>query len=824
MSSQRSKTHSIFNIQNSKLFQQNFLYFFILLFSYSSSIFSFEKNYDIQHIKLNLDFNETEKSLSGIATIKLIPLINNFHFFQLHAKNMEIQKVKLLDKTFIRFEADSEKLDITLPNAFSYLDTFAVQIFYFTKPTKGIYFNNASETSTKHSGQIYSHSEPEDARYWFPCYDKPDEKFTSEIIATVPENYFLLSNGGLVSTKHNQKKGTKTFHWSQNKPHNSYLVSITAGEYFEIKDSSTKIPLYYYVYESQKNDAMNSFSGTPKMLSFFESIFGYSYPWNKYAQIVVNNYKAGGMEHTSATTLNDYTIHDRRAHLDRNSDDLVSHELAHQWFGNLVTCKDWSHLWLNEGFATYAEILYTQYDSGKDEAQYANYTDQRFYLDMYDDKFFQPIIYENYRHPADMFNYITYQKAGQVLRMLHHIIGDSLFFETLKLYLHKHEFGAVETIDFQKIVEQVSNQNLSWFFDLWLFHGGHPKFKIHSQWDSKNKKVLLFVRQVQEDSLGLVPEIFQMPVEVEIIGKNKILSKKIFTKSRSDTFKFSFDSRPLNIRFDKDNYLLKEMDFFKTENEWIYQLLNDKNVAARLTAIDQLELETLDTLQTAAALEYCVLNDPFWAVREEAAYLLIDFFRAETKDVLKKACNDATAKVRAAAVNALGNFYDIKYNPLFRQIAKNDSSYKVVAASLYALSHINDEFSFDFLSKFVNVESDRDMVSSAAFHSLYYLKDKRSIPIAVRFVQDTTSSNYRRSTALSLLKEIGSENKKVESVLIDLLNDSDQHIKKKAIDALGSFKTEESLAALKKISTNKLPSDIKRRLRISIGKIEKKLR
>lgn len=792
------------------------IFFFIICPSLTSA---FEKNYDVQHIKLNLQFDEQAKSMTGQATIKAISLINNFELLKLHARDMEIKGVKFENFSSLPFEADSQTVSIFFPQPFSCFDTIAVQISYFTKPTRGIYFNNPCAKSPNHSGQIYSHSEPEHARYWFPCYDKPDEKFTSEVIATVPENYFLLSNGELVSTKHNREEWTKTFHWSQNKPHNSYLVSITAGEYFEIKDFSNRIPLYYYVYESQKNDAMNSFAGTPKMLSFFENIFGYPYPWNKYAQIVVDNYKAGGMEHTSATTLNDYTIHDRRAHLDRNSDDLVSHELAHQWFGNLITCKDWSHLWLNEGFATYAEILYKDFDLGKDEAQYANFVDQQYYLDIVDEDFFQPIVYENYRDPADMFNYITYQKAGQVLRMLHHIIGDSLFFESLKFFLHRHEFGAVETTDFQRILERVSNKDFSWFFDLWLFYGGHPKFKIHSHWDSKNNNIYLFVRQVQEDSLGLVPEVFQMPVEVEIIGKNEILSKKIFTKTRSDTFKFSFDSRPLNIRFDKENYLLKEMDFFKTENEWIYQLLNDQNVAARLNAIDQLETETLDTLQTAEALEHCLIYDPFWAVREEAAYLLIDFYRPETKEVLKKACNDSNSKVRAAAVNALGNFYNIKYNQLFRQMAKSDSSYKVVAAALYAPSHIDDEFSFDFLSEFIEVESDRDVVGSAAFQSLYYLKDKRSIPIAIRFARDTTESNYRRSTALSLLKEIGSDNAEVESVLIDLLNDPDHHIKKKAIEALGSFKTERTLFALKKLSGENLPDDILRRAKVSIGKI-----
>jgi len=797
----------------------NFIFTILPLFP----TFAFERNYDIQHIKLKLDFNEQKKSLSGEATISLVPLIEDFSFFQLHAKNMEIREVKFPDHAACSFSADSKKVSIQLPFSFSQKDTITIIISYYTVPEKGIYFNKADKNSPYRSGQIYSHSEPNDARYWFPCYDQPDDKLTSEIIATVPENHFLLSNGRLISERRNRTERTKTYHWRQDKPHSSYLISVAAGEYAEIKDRAGNLPLYYYVYKNQKNLAPNSFAKTAKMVEFFEKIFGYPYPWNKYAQIVVADYKAGGMEHTGATTLNDYTIHDKRAHLDRNSDDLVAHELAHQWFGNLVTCKDWSHLWLNEGFATYSEILFKEYDAGIEAAQYAIYEDQKFYSEMTDAKFHQPIVYRDYRDPEDMFNYIEYQKAGQVLQMLRHIIGDLLFFKSLKTYLSQYEFQSVETKNFTNIVEQIANKDLNYFFDQWLYHGGHPEFKITYQWEPDTKQVLLYVRQVQDDSLGLVPEVFCMPVEIEIIGQHKSISQQIFIDARNDTFAFSFASRPVNIRFDKDNYLLKKMDFIKSQDEWIYQLLNDKNVAARLNALTQLEEDTENSLATILAFERCLLNDPFWAVRREAAYLLIDYNRPQTKEALVKACADSHAKVRVAAINSLSNFYDKKYNPLFRKIAENDSSYKVISAALYALSHVEDEHSFDFFSKFIDMDSHNDIVRSAAFHSLYYLKDERSIPIAIRFASDTTQSNYRRTSALSLLKNVGVGNADVESLLIGLLSDSDRYVKKKAINILGSFKTEQSLSALKQLQETELSADIKRRLRISIEKIERGL-
>lgn len=801
--------------------------FFSLCFIFNAKLsfatykLSIQRNYDTQHIRLVLDFNQQEKSVSGEATISLLPLIDNFSSFELHAKDMEIRDIMFSNETSLSFLADSETVIITLPYPFTLNDTVKIIISYHIVPTSGIYFNVPIEEKPNTPYQIYSHSEPNEARYWFPCYDEPDDKLTSEIIATVSENYFLLSNGRLLSVHNDRMQRTKTFHWLQDKPHATYLVSLVAGEYAEITEKCGNIPLYYCVYKNQVEIAPNSFEKTPKMMQFFQNIFGYKYPWDKYAQIIVADYEAAGMEHTSATTLNDRTIHDDRAHLDTNSDELVSHELAHQWFGNLVTCKNWSHIWLNEGFATYAEILFKEFDKGGAEAQYAVYEDQKFYLEMVDHKFHQPIVYENFIRPDDMFSFIEYQKAGQVLHMLKYVIGDSLFFTSLKTYLYQFAYQSVETSDFRQVVEEVSGKNLEWFFDQWLYHGGHPQFRITSKWVPETKEVLLYIHQTQQDSLGMVPRIFQMPVEVEIISSSDCISKKIFLNSREDTFKFSFNSRPQLIRFDKDNWILKEMKFIKSQDEWIYQLLNDENVAARLTALERLEQVTFDTLQTMIALEKCLVEDPFWAVREEAAYLLIDYHRSESKEVILQACHDSHPKVRAAAILALSYYYDITFNRLFRKIASQDSSYKVVAEALYALSNVPDDTSFDFVSKFVDMESHNDVIRMAAFHCLRYLKDERAIPIAIRFARDRSQPEYLRATALSILKETGIGREEVESAVIKLLTDLDNFIKKKAIDILGSFKTDRSLQALKSLQKSTLPDDVRRRLRISIEKIER---
>ncbi len=800
-----------------------FILFFLFVFS-SNNVFSFERNYDTKHIKLKLSFDLEEKSLSGEAQLTFTPLVDNLTTMKLHAKDMEIRSVLLGENTPISFSSDSEIIQITLPRAYSTSEKFSLTISYHTKPNLGVFFNQPTDEYPNRPVQIYSHSEPIDARCWFPCYDAPDDKVTSELIASVPAKFFLLSNGRLMSVKSNQMDQTKTYHWIQDKPHSTYLISLAAGEYVEIEENHNNLPLYYYVYPKHKVIAKNSFGNTPKMIDIFERLFGYAYPWNKYAQIIVHDYQAAGMEHTGATTLYNRTIHDDRAHLDWNSDDLVAHELAHQWFGNLVTCHDWSHLWLNEGFATYSEILFTEQFYGRDEAEYAVYRDQNFYLQMRDSKFAQPVYYESFRHPEDMFNVIEYQKAGQVLHMLRYVVGDSVYFNSLKTYLNRFAFETATTQDFIAIVEEMYGKKLDWFFDQWIFKGGHPRFTVKSQWDAQKKQLQLVVEQTQQDSLGLVPLVFQMPVEIEFGDSAEFIQKSILLDARRDTILFKTERKPALIRFDRDNHILKELKFYKTQQDWIYQLKHDKHVAARLTAIEQLREATFDTLETVLAMERCLRSDPFWAVRREAAFMFVNFRRPESKEVLANACHDPDSRVRSAAVMGLGTFYDKKYNSLLRAIADSASSYKVISNALYALTHVFDDQSFEFFARFVDMDSHNDVVRSAAFHALQRLKDERAVPIAIRFASDSSLKTYRRSSALTMLKECGIGNLQAQSLLIELLKEDDIHIKKKAITILGSFKTEKSLTALRALQNTPLPDDVQRRLRNSIQKIERALK
>jgi len=801
------------------LFLISFFFVMSCCFSFASDYHSAVKkrNYDTQHIKLELTINEVQKSLSGSATLTIVPLEAPFNQCFFHAKNMKINEVQLSDYQPLPFNADSEIVSIKLPRDYSQQDTLNITINYFTIPEKGLYFNIESSLPD----QVYSHSEPSDARYWFPCYDEPDDKMTSEMIATVNADYILLSNGLLLNVHENLKNQTKTYHWLQKKPHVSYLISIAAGEYTIIENGKDAIPLSYYVPESKVESAPLYFSRTPEMLEFFCIKFGYQFPWDKYAQIVVRNFKARGMEHTSATTLTDNMIQDKRTFIDLNSDQLIAHELAHQWFGNLVTCNSWDHLWLNEGFATYSEILFAEHAEGIEAAQYETMLQQQFYFEMEDADFHQPIVYSNYLQPEAMFNHISYHKASMVLHMLRHIVGDQIFFSILKNYLHDFAFQSIETKDFIRIVKKSSSLNLDWFFDQWLFKQGHPEFVVSYDWIADKKNVVLNVEQVQQDTNKSVP-IFQIPVEIEFVTKNGASSQTVELKQRNEKFNFPLASRPLMVLFDNNNVILKKIKFIKTQDECVYQLLHDEHVAGRLDAIQQLQTNTMDTSDTIDALQKVILNDTFWAVRREAVYALESFKHHTIPQILIAGCRDANSKVRSACVQLLADFEEPQLFSIFKKIAMIDSSYWVSAEALYAMTKFPDSLAFDFLKKFIDTESYNDMISSAAFEGMRELKDKRCLPIAQRIVQDSKQPFPKRYSALRLIEDVGNGDSAVEHFLISLLSEiTDDRIQRKVIQILGNFNSQTALNALIAFEQKELSDSVRRRVLYSIKKIQK---
>jgi len=477
-----------------------------------------DRSLDVKHMVLNLSFDWDRRWVGGETTLTLTPLAVPLQTVTLDAAEIKIKKVTA-GKTALSFWTVGEELLVDLGREVKPGEEIALTISHEAVPSRGLYFVGPDKGYPSKPRMIYSQGEQENNHWWFPCYDFPNDKSTWETFLTVPGGFTALGNGKLIGVQEYPGGAKRTFHWSQEVPASSYLVSVAIGEFDIVKQESEGIPVEYYVPKgTPREDALRSFGLTPDMVKFFSESIGVRYPYAKYAQSAVADFIYGGMENVSATTQTLETIHPAEVDKEASSVGLVAHELAHQWWGDYLTCRDWSHAWLNEGFATYFENLYKEHHYGQEEFQYEQLGDERAYLEEDATRYRRPIVETFYTDPLDLFDRHLYPKGGWTLHMLRGIVGDDLFWKAIHRYAEEHKEANVITDDLRRAFEGVSGQNLEWFFDAWYYHGGHPEYKVTQSWDEQAKGVRLKVEQQQKvDSLT---PLFRMPVKIEFSSES----------------------------------------------------------------------------------------------------------------------------------------------------------------------------------------------------------------------------------------------------------------------------------------------------------------
>lgn len=530
------------------------------------------RTYDVLHYGIDLRFDERKSSVAGTTTVRLAPLADDFRILSLDAGDMTVSRVRLENGPDLEYQLDleSETLRVMLDRAYRAGEPLAVSITYSATPHRGLYFFKRTPPPESRPSQFWSQGETNDNHYWFPCWDYPNDKATADVVMTINRKWAGVSNGELVESRRNAD-GTKTMHWRQAQPNATYLIMVAAGEFSEIRDTWRGRPVTYIFPSAKSVWARRVFGRTPKMMEYFSQKIGYDYPWAKYSQITVSNFMFGGMENTSATTLADTTLRDTRTlPAGESTDDLVAHELAHQWWGDLVTCRDWSHAWLNEGFATYFALLWTEHDKGVDRFRDAVERTANEYMQSPAART-RPLVYNVYRRPFDLFfDGVIYPKGAMVLHMLRHVVGDDAFWKGLNIYAHKHQFESVTTDDFRAAMEEASGQKLDWFFDEWTRGVGHPELAVTSSWDEGAKTLTLTVRQLQQ---GAGVPVFRMPVDVRIATAAGTRNERVTIDARENVFRFSLDAAPKKVAFDPDGWLLKRATYEKADAAVAYRLL-----------------------------------------------------------------------------------------------------------------------------------------------------------------------------------------------------------------------------------------------------------
>lgn len=777
---------------------------------------------DIRHTRLILRIpSMNDRTILASATHTIAPISGDLSSFTLHSALLQINSVTAPGRTctFTRDEAE-ETLTITLDPPLTKSQTTDITINYrIVDPPEGLTWTPESPAHPGRAAQIHSQGQSESNRYWFPCHDFPNARATTEIIATVPRGYQVLSNGRLASSGPERLEPFDTFHWVQDKSHPAYLVTLVVGK-FDIVDvgaGGSKLPMPVYVPPGQGVNVRRTFGRTPKMVDLLARLSGEPYPWAKYAQVCVHNFAWGGMENTSATTLYDTVVLDKTALLDGDQDDLIVHELGHQWYGDLLTCKSWEHLWLNEGFATYCEALWEQYKGSSipsaalggrgteglrpNDAAY----DAVIYKWIHDvasndtgEAPYQPAMAsKEYFFPDDAFDRAAnpYPKGALVLHMLRARLGDDVFFRGLSDYTRAHKFQSVETFQFRQALEKAGGVSLQRFFDQWVFRPGVPKIKVTPSWDDTARTLTVNFEQTQIID-GYNPAFdLAIPLWLKSPGDTSWRKQVARFDERKGAIVLPLASKPDTILIDPDLTVLAKFDIALSESEWIAQAKSappppsHPATGARFRAIEALG-KSGGTESAAAALAAILRDESALRDLRIASAKSLESLGAPGTPLLTRALNDARiadARVRAALIEHAAAAAKADPAPITARLTalfKSDPSYAVRAAAIKALGTLKSDSAPLVIADALNTNSQHDQIRKAAIAALKSLDTPDALRLVLARTAPDNSSSLRAAATESLGHLAHHDPDRTFTALAALLNDREPRTVQAASKAL----------------------------------------
>ena len=763
------------------------------------------------------DIHEIKLDIAEIDVYQVTSSSDNIHV-------ISFDTLKKDDKLVIKLGQILQKgnrVDLTIRYSAGYYRKDGV--FGIYTPRSGFHFISSSKCSA--DKQAWTQGQALESKYWFPCLDDPQVKFPREIQVTVPTNdLIVISNGELARREGN------TWTWIELNPTPAYLTSIVIGKFAQEQqeyryhdddddDGSSRnciSLLYYWPKDISKRDAMLTFVNTPIMMRFFEGYFGMKYPYKKYLQVAVEEFEFGGMENTNCTILTKHILHDEIAAIDYTRDiDVVSHELAHQWFGDLVTCRDWSNIWLNEGFATYCETLYWESIKGHDEFCYKVMKIADDYLEESRHLYKRPIVTRIYKHPDDLFDTHSYEKGACILHMLRNDIGDNNFRKSINNYLVTYKNNTTETDDLLKIVEDVSRRSMHRFFDQWVYRSGHPELDIEFSLVKDSIIKIKITQRKREDNGGNSSnsnterdnadcwDLFEFTLDVRIVfsgttniennnSKSDLVSIHVSERITEHSIELPNDARIEWISIDPQFKILKEIKSVKITNETNKfqlgemlknQLRKGRSIIERIEAArilkNQYSDDVVDELQNE------VIADTFYGVSIEAANTLGSYHEKNNYAKTNKAyqalfscLNNKTIfsrlrpEVKQAIVRNIGQFERKESTNLLESLLYQlEESYFLRANAATAIGksskneisspdNIKKEKIISLLKENVKIsESFRNVIASGAIDGLKeFSKDNDKdivVDIANFLIVNTDSNNeyFKRLSATSALSK-----------------------------------------------------------------------
>jgi aminopeptidase N len=714
------------------------------------------RTFDLQNLKLELSFDLPARKIIGTATLRMAPLAGDLREMTLDSAALDIDSVTV-DGRKLTYHTGGDKLIVTLDRQYAAGAPIDFVIHYSAQPKRGLFFVFPDKFHPDRPKQIWANGDTAGGnnRYWFPCYDFPNDKTTTEMLVTVPAGWQVLSNGKLAGVTGN------TFHWVQDKPMSTYLISLVAGE-FDKGEDKWVVPVEYYVPHGRGADIPRTFGRTVDMLQFFSDNIA-PYPWAKYAQSMVDTF-GGGMENTSATTEGASAILGARDFEDRkaNTDSLIAHEMAHQWFGDLVTCADWRHTWLNEGFATYFEALWEEHAYGRDVFDWKEMQAAR---GMTSGPVSPASVVPKTDTEGNGAYSLIYNKGGWTLNMLRGQLGDALFWKAIQHYTKKFSYQTATTSDFVEAVAEATGRDVEWLFDQYVYRPGYPAFDVAWDYNPENHLLHVSVKQTQKP-------LFHVPVEIEASGEHgSSQTFRVDVRDESQEFYFGMNERPAIVLFDPRDIILKSVTYHKPAEEWIWQLEHAARALNRAEAAYQ--LGTFGGASATAALEKAGTSDAFYGVRIEAAQSLGRIHSEAAKASLLKMLGDRTPEVRGAAASSLGSVpksADLVDKLL--EMARSDASFAVRRVALLSAGRLKPERGLELFKPFLAMDSPDAEMRFATVLAIQNLGDENAAATLLDLSRD--SDDRVRQAALRAFSPIGKNNRALTDRLIEALSDEGQ--------------------------------------------------
>ncbi|MCH9647576.1 MAG: HEAT repeat domain-containing protein [Deltaproteobacteria bacterium] len=789
-----------------------------------------ERTFDLIHLRADLELEPAEGSVLGVAKLTLAPLFSTDSFC-LDAFHLEVEKVLVTGHGAVEFDNQDRQICLELPVQANRGEQLEISVSYSAAPKAGMYFqpDRAQEglyyVTTFGEGGLHAN--------WLPLYNANNDKFTSEMVISVPKAYSLVSNGRLVEER--DEGGRRIFHWHQERPHPHYLIALYGGDFErgELEPAFGEIPLAYWVPRGRLEEGAYTFRNTKRMMEVFSERFDFRYPWIKYDQLAIPDYAIGAMEHTGVTghdasvlrlpgvaptdfsnpNFSDY-------HTGWTAEATIAHELAHHWFGDDLTCAHLGQIWLNESFASYLMMLWGESDLGTDQlALDVDHARHTYFSYVAAEHIIRPLEFDYFDSPNDIYNQPhTYFKGAAVLHMLRGILGDEDFFRSLSHYLHSHSLEAVQTHHLKDAIQRTTGKNLDWFFGDWITGGGHPQFEVESRFLAGPQLLELSVKQVQSIVEG--QDLFRLPVTITLATESRRWQEKVWVSEEEHHFFLPMKEEPKMVSFDGEGFLVAEVSFEKSLEDLLYQGREDA-VAGRLWALRQLA-EHFPTRQETGRLFTETLNqeETFWGLRAEAAQLLGQVRTPEAEAAAIAALEFTDERLRTAAVLGLESFGTQRAQRALHKAMVEDPHGDVSATALMALSRSGTEVAPETLKRLLARKSWNDELHTAVAMAA----QEGFRPELLELVRPLAASPHNQETrgaALAAWGHLAPEDPQLHRTLISLAKDPAYVLQQQALASLGNLYVEDARPVLQEFVDLDVDANLTQLARDSLHRLDR---